>query len=316
MIIYNSSSNLTLALLKGEVDGAAGGTIAMSSLPKFRQKEYAQLDIYTGVGNFSVVMNHENEFLSDVNVRKAMAMAINQTELISKGEYDGVFPTSISWLPDLFGEYVNKKAQDSLKFNLDAAKKVLEDAGYTKSNDGIYQKDGKRLSFTYHSASGAPAQQMEASMIQQWLLNLGIEMKPKLATWTQLIQLAQTGKFDLIQIGISFPPDPYAAINSCFNSSMTSIIGEPTSGINYFRYRNDEMDKLLSLATIETDEKKLIQYFYDMQDILAEDYVFLPMYNSSGHIPYYDGKNVTGWQTYNAPVMCNRNLASLVAAKK
>jgi peptide/nickel transport system substrate-binding protein len=310
IVLYNTSPNTTLGLLNGEID-CTTGTIAMSSIPEFTSKEFAQMDIYAGLGNFSVLINHENELLSDVAVRKAMAMAINQPELISRGEYNGVLPTSIGWLPDLFGDYVSEEAKNSLAFDLEAAQKVLEDAGYTKGDDGIYQKDGKRLSFTYHNASGAPAQQMEAGMIQQWLLNLGVEIIPKLATWPELTSLAQTGKYDLLQMGINFPPDPYAALNSCFNSSMTAPAGESTPGLNYFRYRSDEMDGLLEQASAETDEEKLKALYYQMQDLLAKDYVFLPMYNSSGHIPYYDGAAVTGWTDYEASVKSNRNLINV-----
>jgi len=308
--MYNTAPNCTLGLLKGEID-CTFGTIAMSSIPEFNTKENAKMDVYAGLGNFSVLINHENELLSDTAVRKAMAMAINQPELISKGEYNGVLPTSIGWLPDLFGDMVNEEAKNSLAFDLEGAKAVLEEAGYVKGKDGIYEKDGKRLSFTYHNASGAPAQQMEAGMIQQWLLNLGIEIIPKLATWPELTELAQTGAYDLLQMGINFPPDPYAALNTCFNSDMTAPIGEATPGLNYFRYRSDEMDALLAKAANEVEVSELKNIYFEIQDLLAKDYVFLPMYNSSGHVPYYDGSNMTGWTENNSPVISNSNLASL-----
>lgn len=308
--MYNTAPNCTLGLLKGEID-CTFGTIAMSSIPEFNTKENAKMDVYAGLGNFSVLINHENELLSDTAVRKAMAMAINQPELISKGEYNGVLPTSIGWLPDLFGDMVNEEAKNSLAFDLEGAKAVLEEAGYVKGKDGIYEKEGKRLSFTYHNASGAPAQQMEAGMIQQWLLNLGIEIIPKLATWPELTELAQTGAYDLLQMGINFPPDPYAALNTCLNSDMTAPIGEATPGLNYFRYRSDEMDELLAKAANEVETSELKNIYFEIQDLLAKDYVFLPMYNSSGHVPYYDGNNMTGWTENNSPVISNANLASL-----
>lgn len=310
ILMYNTAPNATLALLKGEID-CTTGTISMSSIPEFMSKPNAKLQTYPGLGNFNVMMNHDNELLADKTVRKAMAMAVNQSELITKGEYNGVLPTYISWLPDLFGDYVNKDAATSLEYNLEEAKKLLEDAGYTKGKDGVYEKDGKRLSFTYHNASGAPAQQMEAGMIQQWLLNLGIEIIPKLATWPELTQLEQTGDYDLIQNSIAFPPDPYAALNTSFHSSMTAPIGEVTPGTNYFRYRNDQIDKLLDQAATETDEGKLKELYGTVQEILADDYVFLPMYNGSGHIPYYDGTNLIGWTDSEAPIFSTDNLINI-----
>ena len=314
LMMYNSAANCTLALLKGEID-CTTGTIAMSSLPEFTSKENAKLQTYSGLNNFCVMLNHENEQLADPAVRKAMVMAINQEELISKGEYNGVLPTYISWLPDLFGDNVNKEAAESVSYNLEEAQKILEDAGYEKGSDGIYAKDGQKLSFTYYSASGAPAQQMEAGMIQEWLKTLGIEITPKPATWAELSQLAQNGEYDLLQNSIAFPPDPYAALNTTFNSSMTAESGSPTPGTNYFRYRNDEVDSLLQEASSLSDEAQLTEIYHKIQEILAEDCVFLPMYNGSGHIPYYDGTNLTGWTDAEAPIFSTDNLINIRAVE-
>ncbi len=293
VMMYNSSPNVTLALLKGDIDMTMG-TLAMASTPEFLSKPNAKMQVYAGLNNFSVLMNHENPLLADVNVRKAMAMAVNQGDLITKGEYNGVFPTSIGWLPDIFGDIANPDAKAVLEFSVDGAKQVLEDAGYSLGNDGIYQKDGKRLSFTYHNASGAPAQQMEAGMIQQWLLNIGIEIIPKLATWPELTKLAQSGNYNLLQMGIAFPPDPYAALNTSFSSSMTAPTGEVTPGTNYFRYKNPEVDKLLEQVSSETDPAKQKSLYHELQMLIANDFVFLPMYNVGGHIPYYT-TNFEGW---------------------
>lgn len=297
--MYNSAPNVTLALLKGEITGTMG-TLAMANIPEFLSKPGAKLQKYGGLTNFSVIINNEKPLLNDVNVRKAMAMAVNQGDLIAKGEYNGVSPTSIGWLPDIFGEFVNTQVKDSLKFDLAAANKVLTDAGYSKGKDGIYQKDGKRLSFTYYNASGAPAQQMEAGMIQQWLLNLGIEIIPKLATWPELTKLCQQGNFDLLQNGIAFPPDPYAALNVSFNSAMTAPTGTATPGTNYFRFRNSEVDSLLASAASATDPAKQKEVYGTIQEKIAAQYPFLPMYNVGGHVPYYDSE-FTGWSS-DAPI--------------
>lgn len=307
--LYNTAPNATLALLKGDI-AATMGTIAMSSIPEFMTKPGAQMQVYAGLNNFVVSMNHENEMLADPAVRKAMSMAINQADLITKAEYNGVFPASPGWLPELFGDLQSAKAKDSHVYDPAAAMELLESAGYTKGGDGIYQKDGKRLSFTYHNASGAPAQQMEAGMIQQWLLNIGVEIIPRLATWPELTQLLQTGQYDLLQNGIKFPPDPYAALNTSFNSAMTAPVGTATTGTNYFRYRNEEVDTLLNQVAGETDAAKRKELYIQIQDILAEDAVFLPMYNVGGHVPHYEGIQFSGW-IEDAPIFCTRGVIEI-----
>ncbi len=294
ILMYNSSPNMTLALLKGEVDMTMG-TIAMSSIPELLTKPNAKMQIFGGPNNWVVSMNQENELLQDVNVRKAMCMAVDQQSLITKAEYNGVFPVNTGWLPSLFGEMVNPDANNFLTYDPAAAKAVLEEAGYSLGDDGVYQKDGKRLSFTYHNASGAPAQQMEAGMIQQWLLNIGIEIIPKLATWAELATLRQLGKYDLLQASYGFPADPVAALSSCFHSSMTAPKGEPAPGLNHFRYRNAELDGILDQLSTETDAAVQKDLLYKAQMIVANDYIGLPMYNQGAHTPYYDGTRISGW---------------------
>ncbi len=309
IMMYNSSPNLSLALLKGEVDMTMG-TITMSNIPEFLTKPNANMQIYAGLTNWVVCMNQENESLADVAVRKAMCMAVDQTSLITKAEYNGVFPINMAWLPDLFGDLVNEEANALLTYDPAGARAVLEAAGYTLGEDGVYQKDGRRLSFTYHNASGAPAQQMEAGMIQQWLLNIGIEIIPKLATWAELATLRQQGKFDLLQNNFQFPADPYAALNSCFHSGMTAPSGQAAPGNNHFRYRNPELDKILDTVATETDAARQKELYYQAQTIIANDYVGLPMYNSGDHVPYYDGNRISGWRT-DVPVKSIPNLISI-----
>ncbi|MDR0655641.1 MAG: peptide ABC transporter substrate-binding protein [Treponema sp.] len=293
--IFNSSPNLMLNLIRGDIY-ASLGTMTMPSIPELLTKPGAKIQVYNSTNNFVVAMNNENPLLADVNVRKAMSMAVNVGDLITKGEYNAALPTSAGWLSGLFGELQSEKARQPHVYDPAGAMALLERAGYSKGRDGIYQKNGKRLSFTYHNASGAPAQQMEAGMIQQWLLNIGIEIIPRLATWAELTQLLQTGRYDLLQNQIAYLVDPYAALNTSFHSSMTAPSGQTTMGTNYFRYRNPQVDALLDQVSSEMDPAKQKELYYKIQDIIIDDVPFIPMY-LGGHIPYYDGGRYSGWDT-------------------
>ena len=89
--------------------------------------------------------------------------------------------------------------------------------------------------------------------------------------------------------------DPYAALFSFFHSSQTAPSGETSVGQNYFRYRNEELDAIIDQIGVETDEATKTELIYQAQDVIANDYIYIPMYNVGGHNPYYDGARVTGW---------------------
>ena len=92
--------------------------------------------------------NFKNEHLGDLKVRQAIATGINVQELVDrtvKQFSDQATPLGNRiWLTgqpqyqDHFGQYGKGDAA--------AAGKLLEEAGYTKGADGIYAKDGKKLS--------------------------------------------------------------------------------------------------------------------------------------------------------------------------
>ncbi|MBS4219097.1 ABC transporter substrate-binding protein [Bacillus sp. FJAT-49711] len=282
---YNNSSTLTLALEKGEVH-ASTGTVAMPSIPKLLENPVNKMQVYPGLTVFSVIMNNEKSGLNDPAVRKAIQLAIDRKSLIEKGEMNAVFPANPGFLPKVFGDMAVDDLFDdpSYSYNTEEAKKVLEGAGYKLNSKGIYEKDGKELSFVYNMAANAPAQNKEGTMITQWLEEAGIKTSVKLVTWPELTKLAMAGDFDLLQNGLSFPPDPQASLE-VFHSKMTAPIGENTSGLNYMRFKDSEVDQWLDEAFgAEPEVRK--ELYAKIQQRIAETAPIAVMYNVGGHIPY------------------------------
>jgi peptide/nickel transport system substrate-binding protein len=312
--MFTSSANSALSFLRGDADTIIGG-VSSQYVPQILQRPNAKIQMYSGLANFVVAINLENEVLKDVNVRRAMRLAMNVQELITRGEYDTVVHLGPGYLPEIFSDVVSESSKKPHVYDPAGAQKILQDAGYTKGQDGIFQKGGKRLSFTYHNPSGSPSQQMQAGMIQQYLLGIGIEIIPRQATGPELTQLLRTGRYDLLQIGMTFPPDPYAALNTSFHSSMTAPTGQATVGTNYFRFRNAEMDTLLDQASKETEPARQKQIYQRIQDILEAEVPFLPMYNLGGKGPHYENVRLGGWIS-DAPILCYRGLTQIYQIKK
>jgi peptide/nickel transport system substrate-binding protein len=100
--------------------------------------------------------NFKNEHLADADVRRAIATGLNIGELVDRTVRqftDEAKPLgSRIWLPgqpyyqDHFGQYGKADAA--------GATRLLEEAGYTKGADGIYAKDGKKLSLRISTTTG------------------------------------------------------------------------------------------------------------------------------------------------------------------
>jgi peptide/nickel transport system substrate-binding protein len=87
----------------------------------------------------------KSEFAADVAVRRAIAHCIDRPKIVRLGLEGAGVPMNGAVSP-IYKDFVKSKIEYPA-FNIEAAKKVLKDAGYADSdNDGIVEKNGKKLS--------------------------------------------------------------------------------------------------------------------------------------------------------------------------
>ncbi len=125
-----------------------------------------------------LLLNTEDEVLSDYNVRLAISKAINREELCA-AQNDTIIPADGYLSPSQVGysEESAAKLKELYGFDLEGAKQLLADAGWTDSDgDGIVEKDGKKLSFEVLIPNDYTALKNAAPVLQYQLKNAGIEM--------------------------------------------------------------------------------------------------------------------------------------------
>ncbi len=110
-------------------------------------------------------------FLSDINVRKALSMAIDRALLVEIGYGKaGKVACDLVPSPDNFAA----KNDYCLNQDIAGANALLESAGWVKGGDGIRAKDGVRLSILYQTSTNAVRQDFQA-LIKQWWGEIGVE---------------------------------------------------------------------------------------------------------------------------------------------
>ena len=110
-------------------------------------------------------------FLSDINVRKALSMAIDRELLVEVGYGQAGRPTC-NLVPGP-AVYASDNT-DCLTQDIAGANKLLDDAGWVKGSDGVRAKDGVRLSILYQTSTNAVRQDFQA-LIKQWWSEIGVE---------------------------------------------------------------------------------------------------------------------------------------------
>ncbi|MCR8826426.1 peptide ABC transporter substrate-binding protein [Pseudosulfitobacter koreensis] len=110
--------------------------------------------------------------LSDVKVRKALSMAIDRDLLTEVGYGQAGAPTcNLVPAPAIYAS----DNTDCLVQDIEGAKALLEDAGWTDSDgDGVREKDGMKLSLLYQTSTNAVRQDFQA-LIKDWWSQIGVE---------------------------------------------------------------------------------------------------------------------------------------------
>lgn len=243
------------------------GTIDIAEIQPKDAKTYRNNDQYALLDTMSlgvgfIGMNLENDILKDINVRKAFNMAINK-EAYLKAEVQGEGLVSYGPLPsEMFG-FDKSIERYTYKYNIDEAKKLLEESGWKVNAQGIREKDGKPLHLNLMTtpSPGIP-------LIQSMLKEIGADVNIQSIERAAMIDAAAKGSFDLVSLSYEeLDPDIMYAM---FHSSQINID-------NFDRVNNKELDSLLEKSRSAMDRNERQKIFEDMQKLIVEQAYWIPL---------------------------------------
>ncbi len=216
-------------------------------------------------------MNTSRPALSDPNVRRAIAYAIDKQALVDK---DTGGSATIAWADQPPYSWAYEPNVTKYPRDLAKAKALLSQAGWTPGPDGIVRKAGQPLSLQIAYNVENATRRAVSVQIQAMLKDAGIDSQIKtypanllFATYGQG-GIMTTGKYDLAVTGwiAGFDPDDH----SLFASDQIPGPGHP-DGVNYTRYRSKEMDDAQAVALGSYDEAVRKQAYSTIQKLLARD---------------------------------------------
>jgi peptide/nickel transport system substrate-binding protein len=200
--------------------------------------------------------NFKNELLADKAVRTAIAHAINRESLI---KVQGGFPTAIK-SPVLPIFDLHDADAPEIAYDVEAAKALLEEAGYVTGSDGIREKDGQRLSFDFMVQAGrADDENVQQVMISQ-MREIGIEATANNLTGVAYREARYNGGYDMLYGRWITSADP---VYSIFYSTNGENNGQS--------YSNPELDEVFARLENTLDPEVRREAASEMQRILGED---------------------------------------------
>lgn len=159
------------------------------------------------------------------------------------------------------GSYNNENIE---KYAYDPSKvqQLLEEAGWIKNDDGIYQKGNHKLEFTINCSQGDQVRIDMANICAQNLNDIGADVTVEVPA-----EIDWAGQ-DAYLIGWGSPFDPDDHTYKVFGTDK---------GANYSSYSNQEVDKLLTEARQIQDPEQRLPLYRQFQEELASDpaYTFI-----------------------------------------
>lgn len=213
----------------------------------------------------------DHPLLQDKVVRQAASMCINRQDMIDKLVKD-VDPNAkplgnVMFMPNEAGyedHYANTGNGD-----VEAAKKIMEDAGWTLGADGIYEKAGQKASFRIgHRIVERRSQTVR--LAQSHCAPAGID-----------IQDDQTENFNDTRLPASdFDSALFAWVGTAVKSSAYGnyVSRDAGGSANYNRYSNKEVDSTYDAANKELDYDERVKLLNKVDSLMAEDAHQLPLF--------------------------------------
>ncbi len=159
------------------------------------------------------------------------------------------------------GPYVNVN-MEKFDYNKEKAKSELEKAGWTLDSNGIYEKNGKKLSFTVNCRAGDQVRIDIANICSQQLKEIGVDMK------VAVVSKVDWENQDAYLIGWGSPFDPDDHTYKVFGTGL---------GNNYNFYSNEKVDNILKNARETANDEERMKLYKEFQEEMAKDmpYTFI-----------------------------------------
>ncbi|HEY2647430.1 MAG TPA: ABC transporter family substrate-binding protein [Candidatus Acidoferrales bacterium] len=241
------------AMANGEIDLMDVGP---SADEYNRVKSVPGVDIRVAGGpNFRhITFNGSSPMLKDVNVRQAIAMAIDRTA-IAKAELGQLPVKPVALNNHIFMENQNGYQDNSavIAYNPVKAKQMLDAAGWTvQGNKRV--KNGQTLAINLVIPGGVSVSRSESELIQNMLAQVNVAVSINTVPSDNFFDKYITpGQFDMTVFAWLGTPFPVSASQSIYRKPVDDKIQQ-----NFARIGSEELDHVLDQAVQELDPQKAI----------------------------------------------------------
>lgn len=222
-----------------------------------------------------LAFNTQNELLSRLEVRRAISYSIDKDNIVSS-----VFnnQTITSNFPLDYGSWLCQDADTSSGYNLEQAKQVLEEAGWTYRSNSWQKTENRRtqrIELNLLVKASDSSRVAVAENIKTQLETQGIRINIVQASDDEYTNRINNKNYDiaLCTLTLSTTPD------------LTTFFGDG----NLANYTNEEISSIMQEVKNTTDENVLKERYSRLVEIYKSDAPYLSLYNNKYTVAYNAG---------------------------
>ncbi|MFW5889214.1 MAG: ABC transporter substrate-binding protein [Bacillota bacterium] len=281
-MLFQEQNVAIYALLKGHID-VLDATVSSNYLSLFENREDIFVSNAQGIFTQTLVINlnpassERNEFrnlLGNKDFRRAIALAIDQEELVEKVLNGAGQTVSAGLLRESLEDFYNPEA-DILRYDLTEriaeANSILDEIVPEKDESGYRLLNGVRISYTI---LGSPGEQEVISRLQVQLQKIGIEVEYKAKGSSPEKTFLFNSKFDMTLQGVIFS---IANADIMYRAHFANL----SQSSNYGRLNDTELNNKINEMRMTLNLNRKYDLLQELQVLIAEEYYKIPLYTSN-----------------------------------
>ena len=279
---YGNESLLVKAVNSGEVSAASG--LSLSAADNIKSKQYSTKHWLLNKGVY-LLMNNRSQTLQDARVRRALRYATDTSSIrATVGDNVARLDTPI------LQSQIAQKLPAAPDYNLDKAKALLKEAGWTYNQGQWKGKDGRPLAVAVTTSSGRDEYKKIVDALKQQWSRLGVDVQLReidtSSTTTSFVQsVLQPRDYDalLYELELGADPDVFAY----WHSSQASA-----SGYNFANYSNRTVDNDLVGGRSRTNSALRAAKYIQFVNQWLNDAPAIGLYQSVGSYVLNNGASI------------------------
>lgn len=222
-----------------------------------------------------LALNMQNSFLARQEVRKAIAYSIDKENIVSSVFNSKCYTSSF---PLDYGSWLSQGQEASSGYNLEQAKQVLVDAGWSYRSENWQKTENyktQKLTLNFLVRASDSSKVAAAENIRQQLENQGIRINIVQASDEQYNNNINNRNYDIALCSMTLSPSP----------NLTTYFGEG----NIANYSNEEVTNIMNEVKNTTDENVLKEKYARLAEIYKSDIPYISLYNNRYIVAYNSG---------------------------